>query len=66
MPNRIMAAIRGRKARAAAIKPQLAATDLGNGEAEIRPLAKYVTTPNGENPLSAAIDHFFPGLLEGI
>ena len=38
----------------------------GNGEAEIRPLAKYVTTPNGENPLSAAIDHFFPGLLEGI
>ena len=62
MPNRIMAAIRGRKARAAAIKPQLAATDLGNGEAEIvmygdvtenEPVNWWTGEPTGEPTISA-------------
>lgn len=62
MPNRIMAAIRGRKARAAAIKPQLAATDLGNGEAEIvmygdvtenEPVNWWTGEPTGELTISA-------------
>lgn len=37
-----------------------------SGEAELRALAKFVTAPCGENPLAAALDHFYPGLLEGI
>lgn len=37
-----------------------------SGEAEMRALAKFVTTPCGEDPLAAALDHFYPGLLEGI
>lgn len=37
-----------------------------SGEAEIRALAKFVTSPCGEDPLAAALDHFYPGLLEGI
>lgn len=37
-----------------------------SGMAEMRALAKFVTSPCGEDPLSAALDHFYPGLLEGI
>lgn len=37
-----------------------------SGMAEMRALAKFVTTPCGEDPLAAALDHFYPGLLEGI
>jgi len=37
-----------------------------SGAEGIRALAGFVTTPNGEDPLAAAIDHYYPGLLEGI
>lgn len=37
-----------------------------DGVAEMRALAKFVTAPCGEDPLSAALDHFYPGLLGGI
>ena len=37
-----------------------------NGMEQIKALAGFVTVPSGENPLAAAIDHFYPGLLEGI
>lgn len=37
-----------------------------DGAAEIRALAKFVTAPCGEDPLAAALEHFYPGLLEGI
>lgn len=37
-----------------------------SGVAEIRALADFVTSPCGEDPLAAALDHFYPGLLEGI
>lgn len=36
------------------------------GAAEICALAKYVTTPCGEDPLAAALEHFYPELMEGI
>jgi len=37
-----------------------------NGVEEIKALAGFVAPPCGEDPLAAAIDHFYPGLLEGI
>lgn len=37
-----------------------------NGEAEMRALAKFVAPPCGKDPLAAALDHFYPGLLDGI
>lgn len=37
-----------------------------SGVEEIKALAGFVTAPCGENPLAAAIDHYYPGLLEGI
>lgn len=37
-----------------------------SGMEKIKEIAGFVTTPCGENPLAAAIDHYFPGLLEGI
>ena len=37
-----------------------------DGVREMRDLAKFVTAPCGEDPLAAALDHFYPGLLAGI
>lgn len=37
-----------------------------DGVAEMRALAKFVTAPCGEDPLAAAVEHFYPGLLGGI
>lgn len=37
-----------------------------SGMAEIQATAKFITTPCGEDPLAAALDHFYPGLLGGI
>lgn len=33
---------------------------------EILSAVKFVSSPCGENPLSRAVDYFFPGLLEGL
>lgn len=35
-----------------------------SGEEEIRAIAGFVTASCGENPLTAAVEHFCPGLLE--
>ena len=37
-----------------------------SGVEGIKAMAGFVAPPCGENPLAAAIDHFYPGLLEGI
>lgn len=37
-----------------------------DGVAEMRALAGFVTAPCGEDPLAAALDHFYPELLAGI
>lgn len=37
-----------------------------DGVEEIRKIAGFVTAPCGQNPLAAAIEHYYPGLLEGI
>lgn len=35
-----------------------------SGQEDIKAMAAFVTTPCGENPLTAAVRHFCPGLLE--
>lgn len=37
-----------------------------NGKEEVKRAAGFVTAPCGSNPLSAAIDYYCPGLLDGI
>ena len=37
-----------------------------SGAEELKAKAGFIAPPCGEDPLSAAIDHFYPGLLEGI
>lgn len=37
-----------------------------SGMEKIKEMAGFVTAPCGEDPLAAAIDHYFPGLLEGM
>lgn len=36
------------------------------GMEKIKEIAGFVTAPCGEDPLAAAIDHYFPGLLDGM